>query len=439
MSNPTGRVSYNIEELRKRMKERASSRSQDPHEFVPPKAKGDQVIKFKFFILPDLNEEDLCFGGKATRGMDGMFFLKDGVHWVNKRPHACPRILSEEECEMCNIGFELMGEEESKDAKRAIAKQWLSQTNYKVNIFFPAMEPNPVIYHGKTMWFNGPKTCFDQWYGAFHRNDGGTEDDPEAHGVFYDPYEAFAYSLVIKNQGDYNDYKSSKFLANLGKVPILCLPGTKTADEAGIQKILNLRHDLFTKIDVPNPKKITELAQTMLHGEAGGGSTTGGGGEIQPTTPADMGEEMPAKPKAAAPAAKPAARPAPAPAAKPAAPKPAPKPAPAPTVAEEEPPTEEPVIEEGAEGAEVEVAEVEVEPAPVAKPVAKPAPAKAAVPAAKPATVPAAKPAAAPVAKTPAPAAKPAAKSAAPTNLGGEDDDDEVQRLIARMKGGVDE
>lgn len=417
MANPNNRASYNIDELRKRMKDKISSKAADPYEFIPPKAKEGEIIKYKFFLLPDLNKGDRVQGGLASQDMGGLFFLKDGVHWINKRPYACPRILQDEECELCSIGFELMKEVEDKKAKGVIARQWLSNTNYKVNIFFPDADPNPAAVRGKVLWFNGPKTCFDQWYGAFMRNDGGTEDDPEAHGVIYNPYEAYAYSLVIKKFGEYNDYKSSKFLANLGPQPIAML-SDKTPDEEAIQKILNMRHDLFTKIDAPNPAKIHEIAQSMLHG---GDGSTKKSDDIPPTTPDDVAGEAPVAKKAAAPA--PAAKkPVPAPAAKPVPPKPKPP------VVEEPAPEEEPTetLTETEEVAEEVVEEVVEAPPPPPKPVAKPAAPKPAAPVAK-APVPAAKPAVKP------PVAKP---KPVEDDLGGDDDDDAVQALIKKMKSG---
>lgn len=376
MATPTKK--YDIEALRKQMKDKMTGRAKDPFEFVPPKAKADEILKYKFFILPDLNKGDKVYGGLASRDMSGMFFLKDGNHWINKKPHACPRVINEEECELCNIGFDLMKEAgDDKKAKQEIAKQWLSQTTYKVNIYFPPSEPNPEAVRGKVFWLNGPKTCFDQWHGAFMRNDGGIPEDPEAYGVFYDPNEAFPYMLVIKQKGEYNDYTGSKFLAGGGKVAI-------ASNQEAIQKILDQRHDLYTKIGTPDPAKIHEIANRMLNG----GDTSS---DIKATTPADMnGESQAAKAKSQPPQTRKAAP----------------------------PPPPEVIDEVVGNDEEVQVEEEAPPPPPAAKP--KTAPPAAAT---KPKTAP------------PAPAAKP--KSPPPS-----DDDDSpeeqanIQALLDKMKGG---
>lgn len=259
---------YDIDAMRKKMRERLAGRPQDPNEFRPAKAKKDEApIIYRFYILPGLNEGDKCFGGKCSRGMDDLFFIKNGHHWIEKRPHACPRVLRDEECDLCQLGFDLLGETDDKAKRQAIVKQYLANSQFAVNIFFPNVKQNPEELRNTVKWFNASKTCFDHWDAAFNADDAGDEEDPRAYGCFFDEEAAFLYQLEVKHGGGYNDYKSSKFLAKNGPHPIVRDKNGNPHAKA-IQAILDARHDLWTKIDEPDPDKLTKMAHQMLHGEA---------------------------------------------------------------------------------------------------------------------------------------------------------------------------
>lgn len=283
MSSPTSK--YDIEKIRQKMAQKISGRRMDPFEFRPQKAGAGEVLKYRFYVLPDLSKGDKVQGGVASRDME-LFVLKHGQHWINNQPHACPRLYNDEECDLCQVGFDALNEiHKSETEKRAaVRKQWLSSSVFAANIYFPPVDPNPKELHGKVMWYNAPKQVFDIWHAALGRDSIGDQHDPEAFGVIYNPYNAFLFQLVATPFGNYNEYKSSKFIAAAGAHPIAMLKDRKP-DEAAIQAILDCRHDLYTKVEVPSPDKIHRLCQQMLHG------ADSNGGEITPTTPDDDGHQ----------------------------------------------------------------------------------------------------------------------------------------------------
>jgi hypothetical protein len=95
------------------------------------------------------------------------------------------------------------------------------------------------------MWFNAPKQVYDLFEACVMSDGSGDASDPQAYGVFYDENEAYLFQLSIKKKNDWNDYTSSKFLANLGKRPVAANKDGPFA--ARIKQILDSRHDLFTK------------------------------------------------------------------------------------------------------------------------------------------------------------------------------------------------
>lgn len=264
-------MAYDIAKIREALKKKLSSRKADPHQFQAPKAGKDDELKFRYFVLPGLMAGDPCYGGVASRDMDPYFFVKYGLHWVNNRPHTCPRITDEAECEMCQVGFDLLADmpkdqsEENKEKRRQVSKVWLAQQCWAINIYFPPFETTPEPLRGKVMWTNSPQTCFNQYDAAINRDNGGDIADPVAFGIFYDPEAAYLYQLTVIKDGSNNGYKGSRFLANLGPQPIVMGKDGKP-DKAGIKKVLDLRHDLYTKIDPANPAEIHRLTQMMLNG-----------------------------------------------------------------------------------------------------------------------------------------------------------------------------
>jgi len=257
-------MAYDIDKIRAQMKKMAG-KPQDPFEYRPPKAKAGETIKHRFYVLPPLQKGDKCHGGTATKDMGNAVCIKHGNHWVNNKPNACPRVLLEEECELCQAGFDLLGETNDKDKRGAIVKQFLAQTSYAVNVYFPPIEPNPEELRDKVLWFNAQKTIFDIWHEALMRDNGGDEEDPQAFGIYYNEQNAFLFQIQIQHSGTYNDYRTSKFLAKIGPMPIAATKDKKP-DDKKIQKILDSRHDLYLKVEQPNPKKIHQLCQVILHG-----------------------------------------------------------------------------------------------------------------------------------------------------------------------------
>jgi len=262
---------YDLKKIRKKIKEKQGGRSRDPNEFKTPQPKSDsEPIKIRFFILPPLKKGDTCADGVASQDMD-LFYVANGSHWVNNRPYPCPRVHDDENCTMCDFAFELMSETQDKDERRAIARQYLPQTKYAVNVLFLNSETNPEDVRGKVMWYNVSKQVFDKFEACICRDNAGDDADPQAYGVFFDEENAYAFQLEILKSGQYPSYKTSKFLAGSGTMPIAAkkVDGKVVPDSNKIKKILDQRHDLFTKFETRDQDKISELV-TMVTSESPG-------------------------------------------------------------------------------------------------------------------------------------------------------------------------
>ena len=257
---------YDVAAVRKRLQEKQGNRFKDANEFRPPKNLDDnKIIRIRFYVLPPLAAGDKCADGVASESMD-MFYVQNGAHWINNRTHQCPRIHEDdEECPLCQIGFDLMGETDIKDERRAIAKQWLPRTQYAVNVYFPKDKVNPEELGGKVMWMNASKQVYDIWEACIMNDEEGDPADPQAYGVFYDELNSYCFQLEIGKNGDWNSYKTSKFLANNGKRPIASKDGKALPKR--IEAILAQRHDLFTKFGARDSDALAALAKQMLSGE----------------------------------------------------------------------------------------------------------------------------------------------------------------------------
>jgi hypothetical protein len=187
---------------------------------------------------------------------------------VNDRPHPCPRIYSEgaDECPICSFGFDLLREEQNQEKRRLILNQWMPQSYYMVNIYFPNVKTNPEDLRGKAKFYNASKTLFDQWTSCLLRDDAGDPEDPQAFGVFFDESSAFCYQLEVLKSGRNNSYKTSKFLPNGGE-PIAIASKDGAPNTKAIQKILDNRIDLYSKIEEPDLDKIRKLANVMVNGD----------------------------------------------------------------------------------------------------------------------------------------------------------------------------
>lgn len=443
--------------------------SGDPHEFRPPKAKDGEELNYRFFVLPPLTKGDKCAGGTATGTMD-TFFLKNGVHWINQKPYPCPRLISGDDCPLCTTGFDLLRDESDKEVRKKIARTWLSQSLYTVNIYFPNIKTNPEDVRGKVKFFNSQKTIFDTWYACLMREDPGDVVDPKAFGVFFDEYAAYIYQLEISKNGEWNNYKTSKFLASANRMPIVCNEKREPIDQR-IHEVLAQRHDLFQKIGKPDLNQLNKLAKHLRHGTPIDDEEQEEVSEEQLEQLAGQVAAEVAPPVSAKPAARQATKPAPTKSAA----KPAARPAPPPVVEEVELPVEDVVEDVTADvaaelaSAEIDVAAAELATetltedvaveevadeaidalitapavkAQAAKPAAaKPAPAKsaAAVPAKTTPKPPAGKPAAPAAKPAPAkPAAKPARVAEVAEEIIGNDDGDtteDVTALLAQLRG----
>lgn len=261
---------YDLNSMRKKLKDRNGG-FKDPNQFIPPQVKDGEKKIWRFYVLPPLQEGEGTSDGVASKGMD-LFYVPNGSHWVSKKPHACPRIHDETECPMCSYAFELMSETDDKDKRRAIAKNYLPQQRYAVNIYFPNIEANPEEVRGKVMWFNAPKQVYDIWDSCIMRDTPGDDADPQAYGVFFDEEAAYLFQLEAQKHGDYNEYKSSKFLSNVGKQPLAkAKKGDQVVPDAKrISDILAQRFDLFTKFDDRDVNKIHGLVDNIKNKEPGG-------------------------------------------------------------------------------------------------------------------------------------------------------------------------
>jgi hypothetical protein len=144
---------------------------------------------------------------------------------------------------------------------------------YMVNIYFPHIKSNPEELRGRVMFYNAPKTVIEICSGVMMRDDAGDVESPEAYGMFFDESAGHLFELNVLKQGRQNSYKTSKFRAI--KQPMLKL-ADGTPDEAGITTLLAQRHDLYSKIEVPDAAKISRVFQTMTNGEDPAEDSNGG-------------------------------------------------------------------------------------------------------------------------------------------------------------------
>ena len=249
---------YDIEKIRNKLRDKQGGKFKDPNEFRPPQAKEGETIKYRFYILPPLAQGDKCADGVASKSME-LFYLSNGAHWINNRSHACPRVHDEIECPVCQLGFDMMSETDDKRRRSEIAKQFLPRTQYAVNIYFPKDKINPADHGGRVMWMNISKQVFDKCEACLMTDDAGDPTDPQPFGVFFDESDAYLFQLEITKKNQWNDYSSSKFLANVGKRPLSQKPER-------IAEILSMRHDLFTKFQDRDVDGLAQLKKTLLSG-----------------------------------------------------------------------------------------------------------------------------------------------------------------------------
>lgn len=262
---------YDIDQIRKNLKNAVGGKFSDPDEFRPEKAKSQsEPIKYRFFVLPPLREGEVLKSGPVKKSMDN-FYIQHAQHWVNDRPHACPRVYDGSHCALCDYGFALHRECKEKrlgdERKAQINRQWMPTTYHMVNIYFTNWKGNPEELRGKVKYYNAPKTCVDKWIATLLKDDKGDDEDPNAFGVFFDENAAFCFELSVLKEGKTNGYKTSGFLKNNG-VPIpIAVNADMTPDAKTIQAILKNRVDLWSKIEVPDEEKVKRLASSLISGD----------------------------------------------------------------------------------------------------------------------------------------------------------------------------
>lgn len=270
---------YDVEAIRKRIKENQNGKRADPDEFRPEKANSATEPRvYRFFILPPVELGEMVKGGPAKKGMDSQFYVTHGNHWVNDKPHPCPRVWDGTECPICSFGFDLLKDEEiskNDEKRRATVKMWMPNQQYMMNIFFPETKQNPEDLHNRVMFYNAPKTVLDICVSTLMRTDAGDPENPEAFGVFFDENNANLFELQILKQGKQNSYKTSKHLAT-PRAMIRNSDGSP--NDKAIAKMLTQRHDLFSKIESPNMEKITRVFQGMVNGDDSGDDNKKPGG-----------------------------------------------------------------------------------------------------------------------------------------------------------------
>jgi hypothetical protein len=260
-------MAYDVDAIRKKLKQSQAGKFVDPDEFKPEKAKSStEPVRYRFFVLPPFGEGETLKSGTTKRGME-QFFVQHANHWVNDRPHPCPRVWDGTECPVCQMGFDLLRDEKDEDRRRAIIKQWMPTTYYAVNIYFPAWKHNPEELRGRVKWYNAPKTCFDIWSATLMKEDAGDPEEPEAFGVFFDETCGFLFQLDVLKHGRQNSYKTSKFLGQQGKGVPMIKNQDGSANETQIAKLLRMRHNLFDKLEEPDLAKINRLYRVMAEGD----------------------------------------------------------------------------------------------------------------------------------------------------------------------------
>lgn len=253
-----------LAEVRKRMMAKKSGRQRDPLEFRPPSVQsGQPELKLKFIVLPPLSQGEVCAGGKASKSMD-LWYIPVGTHWINNKPYECPRVHDNEECDYCQLGFDLLKDTEDEQMRKDIIKVYMPRTASAINVYFPHYSSNPEEVRGKVMWYAAQKTVFDVMSKTLMRDASKDDQDPQAYGFFYLPEDSYVFQLAINHKGGFNDYTSSKFLPNTKGPMIKKKDGT--IDQAEIDAVLAQRHDLYTKYAVRDGAVLSKLSKAALNG-----------------------------------------------------------------------------------------------------------------------------------------------------------------------------
>lgn len=251
-----------LRKIREKVRKKKGERQRDPDEWRPPRLEADKEMKAKGFIMPPLEKGDASSKGVAKYGMDGVYFIQVGDHWINNKKHPCPRVYDNDECPVCTLGFDLIRDTQDKKARSELAKQYLPQTRFAVNIYFPKYATNPEEIRGKVVYYSMPSTMFDKLDQCLNSDGPGEDnDDPQPWGFFYDENDAYPFLIHITKQGIYNDYSQCKFLVNA--------QGPIAKTESKIEDVLAMRHDLvdrFPARNADNLKTLEKIVEGIMNG-----------------------------------------------------------------------------------------------------------------------------------------------------------------------------
>lgn len=235
-----------LEEMRKRMGEKVNKYQKDPLEFRPPVMEQGKSRDYYFHVLP-LKEDEL------------EWFYKNGAHFINNRYVQCPRAHDtvdadgrQVECPCCQLGFDLMEGQDDKKIRSQIAKKFLPQQKYAMNILFTDDEVNGDL-RGKVMWYNAPSSVWSKMRDTLLRNDpGNNKHKLLAFGMFTDVTNSYIFNLHVCEKGDYNNYDQSDFL------------GDKTWEIENAEQILANRPTIKDKFPKPDITTLTDYATKQM-------------------------------------------------------------------------------------------------------------------------------------------------------------------------------
>ena len=242
-----------IKRIRQKMLEKKGGGSKDPNEYRFPKAKlGEELINY-IRVLP------------PTPSMGDLWFYQNASHYIENKRIECPRIHDSIECPLCKFGFELMKDLDKKQ-RSEVARLYLPRTYCAVNIYFPSIAQVQEDLRGKVFWCNFPSTIYNICETCIMRDDAGDDTDPQPFGLFYSINSGYIMKVIVRNsgthtQGDFNDYKTSKFLVS-GKGPI-------SKNPAIIEQVLAARHDLPTKFAARDLNAIQAIVNRISKGKIG--------------------------------------------------------------------------------------------------------------------------------------------------------------------------
>ena len=266
-------MAYDLDAIRRKMKQ-MDGRKSDPDEFRPAKAKPGEVLKYRFFVLPGVLEGDKLKSGVASKSMD-VFYVNYGQHWIKNQPNACPRVYDGSDCQLCEVGLNFLRDKTLSEADRQQLRQdWLPNSSYVVNIFFPNWKNNPEELRGKVMYYKAPKTVFDKWVNCINKDApdvddvDGDDDEPEAYGAFFDENSAWLFELQIAQSGKSNGYKTSRFIVGSDKKPVpLARDESGAPNKKAIAALLASRIDIWGRLEAPDSMKIKNLANHLMNGD----------------------------------------------------------------------------------------------------------------------------------------------------------------------------